>query len=379
MEAGICALVDVAAALIGTGAGTVNASQLIDDAKVSDHHAIMPTPSVKGADIAALPETERNILMLTCARLICAVGDRHIFETVTATFDCEGHSFVAKGKTVITEGWKATDTAFRASLKLKADTDDKDDADSGALPPVVEGQTFEDVTATLTEHFTSPPKPYTEATLLSAMETAGAADTTDEAERKGLGTPATRAAVIENLVGRGFITRKGRQLIPTQDGAALIKALPDALTSPALTSEWENTLALIAKGEVAPEDFMCGITKLTRFIVKDGAKDDVLAALFTPDREAVGKCPRCSAAVFEGKKNFYCSNRECRFVMWKNDRFFESKKKELTLTIAAALLKDGRAQVKGLYSEKTGRTYDAVVLLADTGEKYVNYRFEKRQ
>jgi DNA topoisomerase-3 len=376
MEAGVNALVGIAAVLIGAGADTVNAAQIIDDAKVSDHHAIVPTPSVEGADTNTLSETERNILLLVCARLVCAVGDKHVFEAVAATFECAGHSFTAKGKTIITEGWKAVDAAFRASLKDKPKDDEGED--DGALPPVVEGQTFDNTTATLTEHHTSPPKPYTEATLLSAMESAGATDTAGDAERKGLGTPATRAAVIENIVSRGFAVRKGRQLVVTQDGVALIKALPDALVSPALTSEWENTLARIARGEESPEDFMCGITGLARSIVKDGAKDDTLAAQFTPDKKAVGQCPRCSASVFEGRKNFYCSNKECRFVMWRNDRFFESKRKELTPTIAAALLKDGRAQVKGLYSEKAGKAYDAVVLLADTGEKYVNYRIEKR-
>jgi DNA topoisomerase-3 len=382
MEANIPALTDVAAALIGAAVDAVNTAQVINDAKVSDHHAIVPTPSVANTDTSALPETERNILVLVAARLICAVGDRHVFEAVTAAFECAGHMFVAKGKTIITNGWKATEAQFKNSLRLKADSDEKHEgagADDRTLPPITEGQTFKDITATTTEHFTSPPKAHTEDTLLSAMEAAGATDTTDEAERKGLGTPATRAAVIENLVARRFVERKGKQLIPTTDGETLIKALPDVLKSPALTSEWENTLTLISKGQSSPEDFMRGIVGLTAEMVQGSTRDEALASLFTSDKETVGTCPRCKANVYEGKKNFYCSNRECSFVMWKNDRFFESRKKELTKATAASLLGKGKAQVKGLYSEKSGKTYDAVILLADTGEKYVNYRFEQRR
>jgi DNA topoisomerase-3 len=380
MEAGISALVDVAAEIIGSGGNfNVNAGQVVDDAKVSDHHAIVPTPSVARADTSALTEAERNILLLTCARLVCATGDRHVYEAIEAEFFCGGHIFKAKGKATLTEGWKAADALFKDTLKLKSDAEDSGGDDDGLPLPVTEGQTFENVAATVTEHFTAPPKPHTEATLLSAMEAAGAADTADDTERKGLGTPATRASVIENIVGRGFAERKGKQLVPTTDGEVLIKVLPDALKSPALTSEWENTLALIAKGEASPEGFIDDIVKLTETIVRESAKDDALACMFSPGKEIVGTCPRCGSNVFEGKKNFYCASRECSFAMWKNDRFFESKKKELTKTIAAALLKDGKVQVKGLYSEKSGKTYDAVILLADTGAKYVNYRFEKRK
>jgi DNA topoisomerase-3 len=312
-------------------------------------------------------------------RLICAVGERHVYEVVTAEFLCGGNTFMAKGKATIAEGWKAAEALFKAVLKVKADSEGDGDTDGGTILPVDEGQSFEDVRATVTEHYTSPPKPYTEATILGAMETAGAADTTDEAERRGLGTPATRAAVIENLVARRFAERKGRQLIPTEAGAALIRILPKQLTSPALTAEWENTLALIAKGEASPDEFMRGIVNLTERIVRENSKADAeLACMFSPGRENIGRCPRCGSNVHEGKKNFYCASRECSFVMWKNDRFFESKRKELTKQIAIALLKDGKAAVKGLYSEKSDKTYDAVILLADTGGKYVNYRFAPR-
>jgi DNA topoisomerase-3 len=381
MEAGIAALVQAAAALIDSGGNfSVSASQVINDGKVTDHHAIVPTAAAGAADVSALPKTERNVLLTVAARLICAVGERHVYEAVVAEFLCGGGTFTAKGKATVTEGWKAAEALFKAALNVKADDDSDADEGGATIPPVTEGQTFEDAKATTSEHFTSPPKPYSDSTLLSAMEAAGAAEATDEAERTGLGTPATRAAVIENLVGRGFAFRKGKQLIPTDDGNALIKALPDALKSPQLTAEWENTLALIAKGAASPDEFMAGIEGLTTQIVREGDEVDPAAArMFSPGREVIGVCPRCGANVHEGKKNFYCANRGCAFVMWRNDRFFEGKRKELTKTIATALLKDGRAKVKGLYSEKSNKTYDAVVLLADTGEKYVNYRLAPRE
>jgi DNA topoisomerase-3 len=377
MEAGVPSLVAIASSLIGAdGNFPVNAGAAINDAKVSDHHAIVITAAAGGANPAALPEAERNILLLVAARLICAVHDKHIYEALSAEFFCGEATFTAKGKAVISEGWKAADTLFRNALNLNADSADGEDG--GALPPIDEGQTFDSVAAAVTEHFTSPPNQYSEATLLSAMESAGAADTTDEAERKGLGTPATRAAVIENLVARGFAVRKGKQLIATEDGMGLIAILPDSLKSPALTAEWENSLTLIAKGEASTEGFMEGIEELISSIVKGcGKADDALACMFSPGKEVIGVCPRCGKNIYEGKKNFYCANRDCEFVMWKNDRFFERRKKELTKTVAAALLKDGKAGVKGLYSEKSGKTYDAVILLADTGGKYVNYRFAK--
>ena len=201
----------------------------------------------------------------------------------------------------------------------------------------------------------------------------------DEAERKGLGTPATRAAIIEKLVSGGFVERKGKNLIPTKAGINLVTVLPELLTSPKLTADWEQRLNEVAKGQASPEDFMDGIeamaTELVRkysHISEDGQK------LFQPERETVGICPRCSKPVYEGKKNYYCGNRACQFVMWKNDRFFEERGKTFTPKIAAALLKDGKAKVKGLRSMKTGKTYDGTVLLADTGGKYVNYRMEKK-
>lgn len=345
----------------------------VSEKDVSDHHAIIPTMEIEKAEINALPVGERNLLLLVCCKLLCASASPYEYETVTVTFDCGGHTFTAKGKRILAEGWREIERIFRSSLKEKPEDTDN----GGVLPDFTEGQTFEKVEATITEHFTSPPKPYTEDTLLSAMENAGKEDIPEDAERKGLGTPATRAAIIEKLVAAGFVERKGKNLIPTKAGINLVTVLPEALTSPMLTAEWEQRLCAVAKGEADPDEFMEGIRSMTRELVQtyshiseDGQK------LFAPEKEVIGNCPRCSKPVYEGKKNFACSDRSCTFVLWKNDRFWTSRKKELTKKMAADLLKKGRTNVKGMWSEKKGATYDAMVILDDTGGKFINFKLE---
>ena len=347
---------------------------LVNDKEVSDHHALIPTLELEKADVPGLPVGERNILLLVCCKLLCAVAEPFVYEAVTATFDCGGHTFTAKGRQVLSQGWRAIQEVFHSSLKEKPEDEDAE----GVLPALTEGQAFESVIASVTEHFTSPPKPYTEDTLLSAMENAGKEDMPDEVERRGLGTPATRAAIIEKLVSGGFVERKGKNLIPTKAGVNLVTVLPELLTSPKLTADWEQRLNEVAKDQVSPEDFMDGIEAMAAELVRkyshiseDGQK------LFQPEKETVGLCPRCGKPVYEGKKNFACSDRACQFVMWKNDRFFEQRGKVFTTKIAAALLKDGKAKVKRLRSLRTGKTYDGTIVLADTGGKYVNYHIEK--
>lgn len=356
---------------------TPEIGRVIDNAKVTDHHAILPTAEFAKSGFAGLPESEKKLLSLICCKLLCAVAPTHVYEAVTAVFNCCGNSFTSKGKTVLHGGWKEIDTRFRTTLKGKSDEEAEPEA---TLPEFSEGQAFEIAAASVTEHYTMPPKPYTEDTLLSAMESAGKEDMPEEAERKGLGTPATRAAMIEKLLSAGFVERKGKSLVPTKDGINLATILPDLLKSSQLTAGWESRLTEIAKGSTNPDEFMDGISELVQELIKqyshiteDGKK------LFSPEKEAVGICPRCKSPVYEGKKNYYCSDRSCRFVMWKNDKFFESRKTAFTKKIAAALLKDGRAKVKGLYSERTGKTYDGTVLLCDTGGKYVNYRIEQQK
>ena len=253
---------------------TPEVSRTLDSSKVSDHHAIIPTMELAKTDLAALPESERNILTLAGARLIFAAAEPHIFEAVTAVFSCADTEFTARGKTVLAGGWKDLERRYRATLKGKPDPEDADSDGENTLPELSEGQSFESPTAKVTEHFTTPPKPHNEATLLSAMERAGNEDTDPDAERRGLGTPATRAAVIEKLVKSGFAERKGKQLIPTQNGAALVSVLPDMLTSPQLTAEWENNLTQIAKGAADAGDFMQRIEAMARELVKENATAD---------------------------------------------------------------------------------------------------------
>ncbi|MEF2812823.1 MAG: DNA topoisomerase 3 [Oscillospiraceae bacterium] len=344
--------------------------RVINSAKVSDHHAIIPTTVFAANGFDGLPESEKKLMSLVCCKLLCAVAAPQEYETVTAVFDCGGKPFTAKGKTILIAGWKDIDACFRAALKAKPDEDGAEDA---ALPELAEGQIFETVTASVSEHYTTPPKPYTEDTLLAAMENAGKEDMPDDAERKGIGTPATRSGIIEKLVSSGFVERRKSKkitnLLPTSTGTALITVLPEQLQSPQLTAEWEHRLKEIERGEIAPDSFMDGIAAMLHELVQTYKPIPGTEVLFPSGREVVGKCPRCGAEVTESPKGFFCENRACSFVLWKNSRFFTAKKKVLTKSLAAALLKNGRAPLKGCYSEKTGKTYDASVLLEDDGQR----------
>ena len=360
-------------------AGEPDIDHVMDGSKVTDHHAIIPTVEIARTDLSELPSGERDVLTLIAARLLSATAQAHRFEVVTAVLDCQGNSFTAKGKTVLQAGWKEVERLYRMGLKeSKPEDDGNTDA---SLPVLQEGQIFETVSASVREGRTSPPKHYTEDSLLAAMETAGTGDMPEDAERKGLGTPATRAATLEKLVAAGFVQRKKKQLIPTEKGTNLILVLPDNIKSPTLTAEWESMLKQVERGELAAESFMGQIADMSRTLVKEHtAPEERFAGLF-PDakrngREAVGTCPRCGGTVYEGKKGFFCDNQDCAFALWKDNKFFSGKKKSITKSVAAALLKEGRVSMSGLYSEKTGKTYDAVVLLDDTGGKYVNFKLE---
>ena len=356
-------------------AGEPDIGRVTDNSKVTDHHAIIPTAEIARTDLTELPSGERDVLTLIIARLLSATAQVHRFEAVTAILDCQARSFTAKGKTVLQAGWKEVERLYRMGLKqFKPEDDENTDV---SLPMLQEGQIFETVSASVREGKTSPPKHYTEDSLLAAMETAGAEDMPEDAERKGLGTPAT----LEKLVSAGFVQRKKKQLIPTEKGTNLILVLPDNIKSPMLTAEWESMLKQVERGELDAESFMEQIADMSRTLVKEHtAPEERFAGLF-PDakgngREAVGTCPRCGGTVYEGKKGFFCDNRDCAFVLWKDNKFFSGKKKSITKSVAAALLKEGRVFMSGLYSEKTGKTYDAVVVLDDTGGKYVNFRLE---
>ena len=369
MEASVPALVAAAAAVCSADAPeTVRAKQVCSSKKVSDHHAIVPTVSAGKADISALPLGEREILKLAARGVLRAVSDVHRCAETVITLECAGHSFTAKGKTVLAPGWKI----YEQEQPDKAST----------LPEVTEGQTLPVAAASVKAGKTSPPKHFTEDTLLSAMESAGKEDMPDDAERKGIGTPATRAGIIEKLVSSGFVERRKSKkiasLLPSATGTALITVLPEQLQSPQLTAEWEHRLKEIERGELAPEDFMEGITAMLRELIQTYQPIPGAEVLFPSDREVIGKCPRCGAYVSERPKGFFCENRSCTFALWKNSMFFSAKKKQLTKAVAAALIQDGKVKLTGCWSEKTGKTYDATVLLDDDGQR-VNYilEFEK--
>ena len=351
---------------------TPDIKRITNNAKVTDHHAIIPTVQLEKQDISELPEAEQKIIRLVAMRLLSSTGEKHIYDETSVTLSCEGYEFKTKGKTVTQEGWKAIEQRFKDALKSR----DKEDPEK-VLPAVNENDILSPVSASVTEHYTTPPKQYTEDTLLSAMETAGNDAFDEDTEKKGLGTPATRAGIIEKLVKSGFIERKGKSLVPTKDGNNLVCVLPEQITSPSMTAEWENTLMQIERGKADADKFLAGIVDMTASLVKAYPfLSDAEASRFESGKESIGKCPRCGSPVYVGKGNFYCSNKECSFCMWEDNKFFASKKKKLTKKIATELLDKGWCRVKGLYTPKKPQLYDAIIRLDDTGGKYVSFKME---
>ena len=351
-----------------------NIPRILNNSKVSDHHAIIPTAEIAKQDLSAISKSEQDILLLISMRLLMATGEKQRISETEIRVSCSGEEFSARGKSVLDPGWKLYEEAFRKKIGAKEPQAEK------TIPLLSKGQTFDSVNAFLTEHFTSPPKAFTEDSLLSAMETAGNDSFDEDTEKKGLGTPATRAETIEKLVRNSYVQRKGKQLIPTADGMALADILPEEVKSPKLTADWENALKQIEKGAVSQEEFMAGITGMVKELVsKYGAQPQTdnpfSGSKERPQREELGKCPRCGSSVFEGSKSFYCSSRECSFCLWKESRWLSGMKKKLTKKMAVALLKDGRVHVTGFYSEKKGRNFDADLVMKDDGER-VNYSLD---
>lgn len=358
MQDKVSELAAVAAEIADKPLGEVNAGQVCNSKKVSDHHAVVPTMTAGSADLSALPAGERAVLGLIAQQVLCAVGGPHIYAETAVTLDCGGAAFTAKGKTVLSVGWKAC---------LEQEQAEK------PLPDLAEGMSFPVESAAVKEGKTTPPKRYTEDTLLSAMETAGAKDMPEDAERKGLGTPATRAAVLEKLVSTGFVERKKAKkavsLVPSGPGAALITVLPEQLQSPLLTAEWESRLKEIERGELAADAFMADISGMVRELVTTYTPVQGAETLFPSGRPVVGRCPRCGGDVTESKAGFFCESNACRFGLWKDNKYLSAKKITLTKRMASALLKDRRTFISGIYSEKTGKTYDAFLTLRDDGAR----------
>ena len=377
MESSTQALVNIAAKVLSFNAiPDCNVAQVIDNGKVTDHYALIPTAGIAEYDLLSLPAGERSLLTLLMVRLLCAVGTPCRIHETAVTLECEGVSFFLKGRQIMDMGWKAMEKICRSALKSVP----VEETAAQELLPLNDQMTFLPVKTSIQEGKTSPPKSYTEATLLSAMENAGAEETPDDAERKGLGTPATRAGIIEKLVKTGQIERKkGKKscaLLPTQKGVSLITVLPEELQSPLLTAEWEQKLKQIEKGELEPGAFMEEITDMVRNLVRHECPVPESSVLFAEETKSIGVCPRCGSTVVERPKGFLCSNRDCRFALWRKNPFFAAKKQELTTAIASSLLKEGQAFVKGLYSPKNGKTYDAAIVLDDSGGQYVNFKLE---
>ncbi len=390
MAAGLPGLVmDTAAAFGFRGAIPVHAKQVINNKKVSDHHAILPTQSVAGADLSSLPVGEASILHLIAARLLAAVGEPYRYAETTVQIECAGQTFTAKGKTVLDEGWKAVERVIlgNSAEKVEETLEILTEAQDKETLPVRDAQ--------LKEGRTTPPKHFTEDTLLAAMESAGAETKVncpngaregglgrmpEEAERRGIGTPATRAATIEKLVQKGFLAREGsgktKHLIPTEKGRGLIAAMPEQLKSPAMTAEWETKLTQIEKGQYVPEQFMEEIESMMKSLVNQYASTPNAPAKAANGAPVVGACPHCGSEVAEREKGFFCASRECRFVIWKDNAFFNRLGKRPIRQVVDKLLRDGRARLKDCKSQRTGKTYNATVMLTTEADGRAKFSLE---
>ena len=365
MEDSVNSLVLLAAGICGTEPPSVVISaQVCNSKKVSDHHAIVPTVAGGEADLGALPAGEREILLLLSRQVLMAVSESFIYKETVVKMDCNGNEFTAKGKALVRMGWR---------VFAEKEKQDK------TIPALSEGQAIPVSSCELKEGKTTPPKHFTEDLLLSAMETAGKEDMPEDAERKGIGTPATRAGIIEKLISAGFAERKSVKksvhLIPSAAGVSLITVLPEQLQSPLLTAEWEHRLKEIERGETDADAFLAGIGELVSSLVRECTPVEGAETLFPSGRPVVGKCPRCGADVTESKNGYFCERRSCKFGLWRDNRFLTAKKISLTKKMASSLLADGRTYASGIYSEKTGKTYDAFIVLEDDGTKS-SYRLE---
>ena len=371
MAASLPGLVSAVAGAFSVGeAVPVHAEQVINNSKVSDHHALLPTASMVQADFSALPAGELSVLRLIAARLLCAMGEPHRCAETVLTTICAGEEFTAKGKVVLDEGWKGIERKMLDDLldKKKEPT---------ALPDVQEQSECGISGAELKEGQTSPPKHFTEDTLLHSMETASADSMPEDAERQGIGTPATRAATIEKLVQKGFLERKGdkkpKVLLPTDKGKALITVMPEEIQSADMTADWETKLLRVERGEMEPETFMTEINDMISSLVN--TTEAVKGASALMKNKVIGVCPNCGNSVVEREKGYFCENRECRFVLWKDNAFFKRLGKRMDAHVADRLLRDGRVRLKDCKSSK-GKTYNATVLLSTEADGRSKFSLE---
>lgn len=354
--------------------------RVINNAKVSDHHAILPTKEAVEKGISDLPSDKKNLMMLICQQLVQATGEEYLYEQTDITVKCQEQDFKARGKIPVQMGFKEVEKAFK-QLCVKAEPVEGKEKETSIPAGYEEGMRIFPVKAEKTTHYTSPPKPFNEDTLLAAMETAGNKEFDSETEKKGLGTPATRASIIEKLVSSGYAQRKGKQILPSTEGKELVKVMPEYLKSAVMTAEWENQLLMMEKGQITDTQFMGEITSLVRKILEVCREiPEEERRRFQTAREVIGKCPVCGCDVFEGKQNFYCSNRQCDFALWKENRFLGSMEKNLDKKMARELLDKACTHVKGLYSKKKGMKFDADLLLTlEDGKPRFHLEFPKKK
>lgn len=353
-------------ALDGTAA---DVSCVINNSKITDHHAILPTMQGAKCNKEKLSETKQKILSLVIWKLVQAVQPPFIYEDVLVTVCCQGRNFTAKYKDVLQPGYTAKPVPFVEPEKNK-DVSLPKKMEQGMVLPVVRAEKK--------QGFTSPPKVYTEDTLLSVMETAGNKEFEKDTEKKGLGTPATRAAILEKLVSSGYVERKGKQMIPTEDGVAAIHNIPDYLKSASMTAEWENDLLRMERGEIKPHDFMQGIHGLLDKMLADLRQIPTVAAAPHHNKVSVGNCPVCGNPVHESKLSFYCADRSCKFALWKESRYLANMRKTLDKKMAVDLLKKGRTHVKDFYSVKKDKTFAAdLVMRVEDGRAQYSLEFPK--
>ena len=354
--------------------------RVINNAKVSDHHAILPTKEAVEKGIADLPADKKNLMMLICQQLVQATGEEYLYEQTDITVKCQEHDFKARGKIPVQMGFKKVEKAFK-QLCVKTEPVEEKEKETSIPAGYEEGMRLFPVKAEKITHYTSPPKPFNEDTLLAAMETAGNKEFDSETEKKGLGTPATRASIIEKLVSSGYAQRKGKQILPSTEGKELVKVMPEYLKSAVMTAEWENQLLMMEKGQITDTQFMGEITSLVRKILEVCREiPEEERRRFQTAREVIGKCPVCGCDVFEGKQNFYCSNRQCDFALWKENRFLGSMEKNLDKKMARELLDKACTHVKGLYSKKKDMKFDADLLLTlEDGKPRFHLEFPKKK
>ena len=338
---------------------SVHSSQVINGKKVSDHHAIIPTKTAVGCNLSELPAGEREVFLLIARRLICAVADPYRYLETKISLICGGQNFSAKGREVIAEGWKLYDG------KKGKEKESEEDAENNVLPSLLENMQMVLSDAVIKEGKTSPPKHFTEDTLLSSMETAG--DVPDEAERQGIGTPATRAGIIEKLVQKGYIERQGdkksKHLVSTHKGNALITVIPEQIQSPSMTADWEEKLLQVERGQYEGTAFMDEITHMISSLVKNYELVKGAEILLPTKGTVIGNCPVCGSEITERPKGWFCSNQNCHFSLWKDNNYFKKLGKQLTPKLAEELVKKGKVRLTGCKSTRTGRKYDATVVM----------------